>query len=143
MFLSLLSVWHLFLKLLKLFTLQQFLISTMSAYRLQQAAKSGFVRFGFVFFCRPSLILPPLEKHWQDTICILICSSLYLCIKISSDTWIHFWHLFTEKVGTVASSVQSKAKGCSIRITAESKMLFLVPLVIDGKSLSNVRKDFF
>ena len=97
----------------------------------------------FFFFVDLLLILPPLEKYWQDAICILICSSLYLCIKISSDTWIRFWHLFTGKVGNVTSSVQSKAKGCSIGITASSKLEFLVPLVIDWKSLINARTGFF
>ena len=142
MFSNLLSVWQIFEAPKTFYFAAVFDINNVSIL-VVTSSKIWVCTFWFCFFCRPSLILPPLEKYWQDTICILICSSLYLCIKISSDTWIRFWHLFTGKVGTVASSVQSKAKGCPIGITAESKMLLFVPLVIDWKSLSNVRKGFF
>ena len=117
MFSNLLSVWQIFEAPKTFYFAAVFDINNVSIL-VVTSSKIWVCTFLFCFFCRPSLILPPLEKYWQDTICILICSSLYLCIKISSDTWIRFWHLFTGKVGNVTSSVQSKAKGCSIGITA-------------------------
>ena len=75
-----------------------------------------------VFFGKPSLILPPLEKYWQDTICILICFYVYLCIKISTDIWIRLSHLSTGKGGNVASFVQSKTKRCAISIAINCKL---------------------
>ena len=139
MFSNLLSVWQIFEAPKTFYFAAVFDINNVS---ILVVTGSKIWVCTFFVFGRPSLILPPLEKYWQDTICILICSSLYLCIKISSDTWICFWHLSAGKVGNVASFVQSKAKGCSIGIIAGSKMEFLVPLVTNWKSLINVRKGF-
>ena len=71
-----LSDWPLFLKLLWVFTLKKSLTLDVTGSKIWI--------FTFVFGIS-SLILPPLEKYWEDTIYILICFYICLCIKISSE----------------------------------------------------------
>ena len=81
LFSNLLSDWLFFLKLLRVFTLQKSLTLDVT---------SSKVWVSTFIFGKSSLILPPLEKYWHYTIYILICSYIYLCIKISSDQWLIF-----------------------------------------------------
>ena len=118
-FSNLLAVWHLFLKLLRLFTFA--VVFDFNNVNILDVTSSK-TWVCTVFFGKPSLILPPLEKYWQDTICILICFYVYLCIKISTDIWIRLSHLSTGKGGNVASFVQSKTKRCAISIAINCKL---------------------